>query len=61
MLKDIKDDYNNEESWRRSTAEKVDFVFVMPLKQDTFKYDVKTTRMKDLGTKILNYDSVKKS
>ena len=59
MLKDIKDDYNNEESWRRSTAEKVDFVSVVPLKQYTFKSDIKTFRLKDIGTKILNYDSVK--
>jgi hypothetical protein len=31
----------------------------VPLKQDTFKSDFKTIRMKDIGTKILNYDSVK--
>ena len=48
MLKDIKDDYNNEESWRRSTTNKIDFVSVIPLKQDTFKSDIKTIRMKDI-------------
>ena len=52
MLSDIKDDYNNEESWRLSTAEKVDFVSVMSLKHDTFKSDVKTIRMKNIGTKL---------
>ena len=59
MLAGIKDDYNVEESWRRSTANKIDFVSVIPLKQDTFKSGVSTMRMKDIGTNILNYDSVK--
>ena len=36
MLAGIKDDYNVEESWRRSTANKVDFVSVIPLKQEVF-------------------------
>ena len=59
MLAGIKDDYNVEESWRRSTTNKIDFISVIPLKQDTFKSGVSTMRMKDIGTNILNYDSVK--
>ena len=59
MLAGIKDDYNVEESWRRSTANKVDFVSVIPLTQEVFKSGVSTMRMKDIGTNILNYDSVK--
>ena len=59
MLEGIKDDYNVEDSWRRSTVIKVEFVSVIPLKQDTFKSGVSTMRMKDIGTNILNYDSVK--
>jgi hypothetical protein len=35
------------------------FVSVLPLKQEAFKSGVSTMRMKDLGTKVLNNDSVK--
>ena len=59
MLKDIEYDYNIEESWRRSTTKNISFSSVLSLKQEAFKSDVSTMRMKDLGTKILNYDSVK--
>ena len=59
MLAGIKDDYNVEEAWWRSTTNKIDFISVIPLKQDTFKSGVSTMRMKDIGTNILNYDSVK--
>ena len=59
MLAGIKDDYNTEESWRRSTVSKLDFISVIPLKQEIYKSGVSTMRMKDIGTNILNYDSVK--
>ena len=59
MLVGIKDDYNTEESWRRSTVSKLDFISVIPLKQEIYKSGVSTMRMKDIGTNILNYDSVK--
>ena len=48
MLAGIKDDYNTEESWRRSTVSKLDFISVIPLKQEIYKNGVSTIRMKDL-------------
>ncbi len=59
MNEKIRDDYNNEESWKRSTVIKTNFVSVLPITQAVMKSDIKTVRMKDLGTNILNYDSVK--
>ncbi len=59
MNEKIRDDYNVEESWRRSTVIKTNFVSVLPITQEVMKSDIKTVRMKDLGTNILNYDSVK--
>ena len=48
MLKDIEYDYNIEESWRRSTTKNISFSSVLSLKQEAFKSDVSTMRMKDL-------------
>ncbi len=59
MNEKVRDDYNNEESWKRSTVIKTNFVSVLPITQAVMKSDIKTVRMKDLGTNILNYYSVK--
>ena len=58
MNEDIKDEYDVEESWRRSTTDEVDFVSVLPLNVETIKSDVTTMRMKDIGSNILNYNDI---
>ena len=59
MKEDIKYEYDIEESWRNSTVDEVDFVSVLPIKQEVYKTDVTTMRMKELGSKILNYNHIK--
>ena len=59
MLEDINDEYNVEESWRRTSTDTIDFVSILPLKQEIYKSDITTMRMKQIGTQTLNYDYVK--
>jgi hypothetical protein len=59
MEEEIKDQYNFEESWRVVTTKSVKFNSILDVNDPIILTDVKTMKMKELGTDILNYDYVK--
>ena len=59
MIDYINEQYNIEESWRVITVKSIKINSILDVNDPIVKTDVKTMRMKQLGSDILDYDYVK--
>lgn len=55
----IRNEYNIQESWRVNEVKTIKFNSILSVNDPIVKTDVKTMKLKDIGSNVLNYDYVK--
>jgi hypothetical protein len=59
MNEEMSDQYNLEESWRIVTLKSVKFNSLLSVDEPIILTEIKTMKMKQLGTEVLDYDFIK--
>jgi dihydroxyacetone kinase-like predicted kinase len=59
MNEEMSDQYNIEESWRIVTLKSVKFNSLLSVDEPIILTEIKTMKMKQLGTEVLDYDFIK--